>query len=93
MIDISHSNRFGREMPMIYNCDNGYELKAEGISFKGIRIHGGNTHANTQGCILVAENRLNDDTIQGTKEADVTNMIVAAHDRGEEVWIEIVEEV
>jgi hypothetical protein len=71
----SISSRFKREMPMIYNQPNGYELKAGGVVFKGIRLHGGNTHANTDGCVLVAYNKVNKDTIQGTAERDLTNKL------------------
>ncbi len=91
-VELTHSSRFKRQMPMIYNCANGYELKAEGISFKGIRIHGGNTHKNTAGCPLVAYNRIDDNTIQGTAEKEVTALIQDALDnKREEVWIEIID--
>jgi len=74
-VQLSMSSRFKRIMPMIYNQENGYELKAGGISFKGIRIHGGNTHKNTEGCVLVAHNKINDDLIQGTAERELTNAL------------------
>jgi hypothetical protein len=73
--EISLSTRFKREMPMVFTEDNGYELINNGISFKGIRIHGGNTHKNTEGCILVAYNKVDENTIQGTAEYDLTEKL------------------
>ncbi|MEM8564945.1 MAG: DUF5675 family protein [Bacteroidota bacterium] len=71
-VDLSISHRFKRIMPMIYTEDNRYEIKLGGIGFKGVRFHGGNTHKNTEGCPLVAYNRLSDDLIQGTAEKELT---------------------
>lgn len=72
---LTMSNRFKRIMPMIYTEDNKYELKSKGISFKGIRIHGGNTHLNTDGCVLVAYNKISDEKIYGTAEHDLTEIL------------------
>lgn len=69
---VTHSSRFKRDMICIYTEDNGYELKSQDISFKGLRIHGGNTHENTEGCPLVAKNYINENTIQGTMEKELT---------------------
>ena len=44
---LSVSNRFKRLMPEVLNVKG----------FAGIRIHGGNTHENTEGCILVAKKK------------------------------------
>lgn len=81
----SFSRRFQRMMPMICNQSNGYELIAKGISFKGIRVHGGNRSKDTHGCILVAKNKLNPDTIQGSLEKELTVLI-----GDKEGWVTIV---
>jgi hypothetical protein len=75
-VEVSLSNRFQRDMAMIYNQPNGYELVNKGISFKGIRIHGGNKHENTEGCILTAKNRINPDLIQGSMEVELTKKLI-----------------
>lgn len=74
-VKISKSYRFKRDMPMVFTEPNGYELINRGVSFKGIRMHGGNTHKNTEGCILVAFKKLNDKTIQGTAERKLTEKL------------------
>lgn len=74
-VKLSMSSRFKREMPMIFTEDNGYELKNKGISFKGIRIHGGNDSADSHGCVLVAKNLLNPDLIQGSMEKELTDKL------------------
>lgn len=90
-VSVSKSTRFKRDLPMIYNCANGYQLKAENISFTGVRMHGGNTHKDTDGCVLVAYNEIDDDTIQGTAEIEITSLIQDAIHGCEEVWIEFID--
>lgn len=74
-VKLTHSTRFNRIMPMIYTEPNEYEVRKFGVSFKGVRFHGGNTSDNSEGCILVAHKRLNKDTIQITAESDLTALI------------------
>ena len=81
-VDVTQSTRFARLMPIIYNQANGYQVIARDIEFKGLRFHGGNTHLNTEGCVLVAFNRLNDDTIQGTAENQLTNQLIKLGKKG-----------
>ena len=79
---VSYSSRFKRDMIMIYTEKNEYELINNGISFKGVRCHGGNTHKNTHGCVLVAKYRINKDLIQGTMEKELTKWAKSVGGKG-----------
>lgn len=70
-VKLTMSNRFKRLMPIVFTESDGSTLKAKGISFSGVRIHGGNTHENTEGCILVGFNKVDSATIQGTAEKEL----------------------
>jgi len=86
-VSVTHSTRFKRDMTMFYNQANGYEAIIEEYSWKGLRGHGGNNVSHTLGCTLVAKNRLNNDTIQGTMEKALTELVNDALICGEPVRI------
>ena len=56
---VNMSPRFKTELPLLQNVPN----------FTGIRIHAGNTHEDTDGCILVGMGRSEDGTITKSRLA------------------------
>jgi len=62
---ITYSPAFKRDMPSIANVSE----------FIGIRIHGGNTIEDTEGCILVAFNTDNNGKIWSSAEDELTTLI------------------
>lgn len=77
-IIINMSNRFKKLLPLLLNVPG----------FEGIRIHAGNTAADTDGCILVGQQR-GEDSIRGSKLAldALQPKIQQALDDGDKVWI------
>ena len=79
-IIMAYSQRFGREMPLL--CDV--------PQFVGILIHAGNTDEDTEGCILVGENKVIGKVVNSRYHAQiVSEMINDAIENGEKVFITI----
>lgn len=60
-VRVTRSNRFKTDLPLLLNVPG----------FEGVRIHGGNTAADTEGCILVAHHHPREDVIQGKATGEV----------------------
>lgn len=78
-VEITYSNRFGKMMPLV--CD----VKA----FDGIRIHSGNTHEDTEGCILFGKNRAVGKVLDSRKTMSYFMEVLEETLKREKVWIEI----
>lgn len=78
---LDHSTRFNRIMPHIMDVPN----------FAGVRIHAGNTVADTSGCLLVGQARVGA-TILHSREAyrALLKKLERAKEFGEDITLEIV---
>ena len=80
-VTIDMSQRFGREMPHILDVED----------FDGVRIHSGNTSADTEGCILIGQARNGPDEVINSRPAfnAFFPKLQAAISNGERVTITI----
>ena len=77
---VSWSPRFKRTLPLLVDVPG----------FEGIRIHAGNTAADTEGCILPGENKVKGQVLNSRHhEFEIIKKINGAMGRGEDVWIEV----
>lgn len=73
---ITWSPRFKRQLPLLINVPG----------FDGIRIHPGNTHKDTEGCILVGE-YLKGEMVMSSRHA--FDRLYAVLVKEKDIWIEI----
>lgn len=74
------SPKFRRVLPYLVNVPH----------FEGIRIHSGNTAADTEGCILVGKNKAKGKVLESRKtERELVDILLAAQAAGDEIWIDI----
>jgi hypothetical protein len=84
-IKIHRSNKFQRNV-LLLTTNGGTEFKGKGISFGHCYLHGGNTHKNTEGCPLVAKQRVDADTIYKTMEAKLFAILAPHITEGKKVY-------
>lgn len=79
-VTVTFSNRFQKLMPLVHDVPG----------FDGVRIHGGNSEANTEGCPLLGQRR----TATGIADCAgvnerLMNYLEAAEDIGDIVYLEV----
>jgi len=80
---VTHSPRFHRRLPLLVDVPG----------FVGIRIHPGNTDADTEGCLLVGESvAVGGEALLRSRAAfdPLLEKIEAAIEGGEDVWISVI---
>lgn len=76
---VTRSPRFGKWLPLL--------MRVPG--FEGVRIHSGNTAADTQGCILVGENRKKGMVLSSRAAMERLMRLLDGRKAGETVWITV----
>jgi hypothetical protein len=81
---LSYSARFKKYLPLLLSVP----------CFEGIRVHGGNTHENSEGCILIGEHSNMKDRIWNcpSKVNQLVSLLKSVQKK-EKIWIEIEREV
>lgn len=79
-VEVSFSHRFAKLLPAVLDVPG----------FSGIRIHGGNSAADSLGCILLGKVRTATGIAQCADSVQrLIALITACEDRNEQVWLEI----
>ena len=80
VVRLTFSNRFQKVLPLLVDVPG----------FEGVRIHSGNTDADTEGCILVGQEQNNESILKSRLALqNLMDKLTEATGRGEPIEIEI----
>jgi hypothetical protein len=90
-LGVRYSPSAKRERLIIYTEDDKETISLNGVTFRYCYLHGGNTHENTEGCPLVAKNRMvNREMVQDSMEEELFNLVAPWIKEGLDVRLLIV---
>jgi hypothetical protein len=75
---VTESQRFGKMLPLLIDVPN----------FSGVRLHGGNTAEDTEGCLLVAFHLIDPSKVYESAADNLTKLLLSAR---EDHYIEIID--
>lgn len=79
-VTMTMSPKFKRVLPLLHKVPH----------FDGVRIHRGNTAKDTEGCILVGENKAVGKVLNSRQyEERLVELLLTAQAAGDEIWIDI----
>ena len=73
-VTVSESTRFKKTMMLLSNQSDG-SIKKDGVTFRGVRPHGGNTVDNTEGCPLLSYVNHGNGKMSGRASDDVFRVV------------------
>lgn len=77
---VSFSQRFQKPLPQVLDVPG----------FTGIRIHGGNTAEDTEGCVLVGKVRTTNGVARCAERlSTLIDLLTVAEDGGRDAWLEV----
>lgn len=88
-ISLYESLHYGKTL-IIHTEDDKRTIKVGELKWEGCLFHGGNTHVDTAGCILIAKNRIDNDHIQGSLKTELRNFVEKKMNEGYEVKLRII---
>jgi len=88
-VGLFENDHYGKTI-IFYTEDDGYTIKFGPLTWTYCLAHGGQTHKDTEGCVLIARNIINKDTIQGSLKTELRKFVEDKMNEGYEVYAEFV---
>lgn len=88
-VGLFENEHYGKTI-IFYTEPDGFTIKFGSLTWTYCLAHGGQTHKDTAGCVLIAKNIINKDTIQGSLKDELRKFVENKMNEGYEVSAEFV---